>query len=106
MSLPQFHLCELSNDKLTIPPQVRTQYMSDPIRAVEWRKVLGEFDRKWSAIEGVNGASGAAATDGEDVDTSDLWGTSFTSEPSTKQDLDDKYKNLRTFSIIPLRTDS
>ena len=42
-----FGVCKIQDECLVIPHELRSQYLSDPSRNHEWRKLLKEFDHKW-----------------------------------------------------------
>lgn len=46
---PSLHICQIENKTLVVPPEIRSQWLGDPIRAVDWKDVLKKFDQKWTA---------------------------------------------------------
>ena len=42
---PTLRLCSLDGGVLILPRDVRSQFLTDPVRAPEWRGILQEFDR-------------------------------------------------------------
>ena len=117
VSEPTFHVCSLENSKLTVPASVRSQWITDPIRAPEWRKLLTDFDRQWAepqaAAQGTRAVQPAAATAAATsaaTETGELpptetkaqfdWGSIFPDAASTKTDLDQKFgAALHSFTV-------
>ena len=48
--MPNLKLCSLDGGVLILPRDVRSQFLTDPVRAAEWRRVLQEFDRCFSCV--------------------------------------------------------
>lgn len=46
---PQLALCQCVDGRLSLPRDVRQQFLQCPIWGPEWRIILTEFDREWSA---------------------------------------------------------
>ena len=42
---PELKLCSILNGCLCLPRDVRQEFLTDPVRAPEWRRMLLEFDR-------------------------------------------------------------
>ena len=92
---PDFMVCVLDGGKLTIPSTIRAQWIGDPIRAPEWRKILKSFDAKWAEPH-AGATQTAEVTDapngiGEAAAEVFQWNMAFPGEPTTKADLDTKY---------------
>lgn len=45
---PTLKLCQIVENKLIIPKDIRAQYISCPIFSPEWRELLTAFDKSWS----------------------------------------------------------
>ena len=108
-SMPELALCKLHENKLTIPEEVKSQFLTDPCRSSEWRKVIAEFDRKWSGsgqgqVQAQPSAKGqdSEADQGEGAGPgagTSLWDTAFEDEPQTVSALEAKYQPVHTFVI-------
>eukprot|EP00435_Cladocopium_sp_Y103_P038406 s2591_g10.t1 len=109
---PELALCKLQENKLTVPEEIRSQFMGDPCRSSEWRKLLAEFDRKWSG-SGQGHVQGQASEQeqGQGTETNEgegagqegagtsLWDTAFQDEPQTVSAFEAKYQAVHTFVI-------
>ena len=97
-------LCEIQNGQLTVPATVRQQYLSDPVRASEWRKFMAEFDRKWCATSPASvETAGPRVAEGEPDGAGGgefTWSQVFSDEPSTKSDLESRYGAAATSFAI------
>ena len=49
ISLPQLSVCTAADNRLTIPREIRTSFLTCPIFGPEWRELLASFDREWAA---------------------------------------------------------
>lgn len=108
VTLPDFHVCKVENGNLTIPAEVRSRYVSCPIRGPEWRALLSKFDQAWCpnvqaqpsqdspprsaptaapAAEGGDNGVADGEGDGEAFD----WGTIWSDEPKTQEAFQNKY---------------
>lgn len=90
---PTLKLCSLLDGCLVLPRDVRTQFLTDPVRSPEWRKVVQEFDRCF-AVAAPASAPPPAAANGSAAETSGGafdWSQHFPNEPSTKSALQEKY---------------
>ena len=121
VDVPSFAVCKVVDNHLTIPQEVRSQFLQDPIRAPEWRQMLQNFDSKWAedvsgrpapaarpssqsqtqaANTGANNAAeehGAPETDA--VTDTTTWNDVFPEEPKTKAELEAKYQLAHQFSV-------
>lgn len=91
---PTLQLCSLVDGCLVLPRDVRTEFLTDPVRSPEWRQVVQEFDRCFAvaapaaaatappAAGGPEAAPGAPAFD---------WSQHFANEPGTKSAFQEKY---------------
>lgn len=89
-SLPDFKFCQCVDGNLVLPRDVPMEFMTDPVRSPEWRKVVLEFDRCFAVTAPAsvpNGDATAAATDVRGFD----WSTHFANEPRAKAAWQEKY---------------
>lgn len=56
VAAPTLKLCQIVENKLIIPKDVRAQYMSCPVFSPEWRELLTAFDKNWSHCVGESAA--------------------------------------------------
>ena len=105
LETPEFLICSVDDRKqLTVPGNIRAQWIADPIRSREWKVLLQAFDQKWSAPEPngtINGNShstqptsptkSADPVDGTAAGDEFDWTKAFPGEPTTAQDLETKY---------------
>ena len=104
-TMPDLNLCALSGQRLTIPDEVRNQFLSDPIRSCEWKKLLADFDRKCSGEGQSQQQVTQLAETSPQPDQPDgaaaasLWETSFPDEPTTKTEFEAKYQAVHSFAI-------
>lgn len=45
---PTLRVCQIDNQKLLLPRDVRQMFLQDPVWAPEWRELLVKFDQQWS----------------------------------------------------------
>eukprot|EP00438_Fugacium_kawagutii_P027851 Skav201824 [mRNA] locus=scaffold1071:397086:402945:- [translate_table: standard] len=93
---PELKLCSLVDGCLVLPRDVRTEFMTDPVRAPEWRKVVQEFDRCFAvaapaAAAQESGAGDAAATASGGGNAGFDWSAYFANEPRAKAAFQEKY---------------
>ena len=92
-SEPELKLCSLLEGVLVLPRDIRTEFMSDPVRSPEWRKIVQEFDRCFGShapatpAAAASGTEEAAAAGGSDFN----WSTVFPSEVREKAAWHEKY---------------
>jgi hypothetical protein len=100
---PQLKVCKIESDKLVIPPDVRSLFLSCPVFGPEWRELLASFDKQWSAAlqeprpspvkrdptssENPNGVKVETKEEDETFD----WSKVFCDEPSTYEDVKKKH---------------
>ena len=90
---PTLLLCKLDDGKLTIPGNLRAQWLGDPVRAPEWKDMLRKFDAKWAAtLEGRESATESQSTEAPPIQTTSTggsfdWSTVFPGEPTTIEEL-------------------
>ena len=108
---PELQICKINDGRLNLPPDVRAQFMGDPVRSAEWKRLLAEFDRKWSATASGEAERSSAAVqqivaseDGESGQQDEqpngcVWESAFQEEPTTKADLDAKYSTAHSFPM-------
>ena len=91
---PGLKLCTLVDGCLVLPRDVRMEFMSDPIRSPEWRKVVQEFDRCFASVARGEPAAAAAVeparADGQGACDFD-WSKRFPEEPRAKDAWHEKY---------------
>ena len=91
---PQLSLCTIVDDVLVLPRDVRTEFLTDPIRSAEWRKLLAEFDRTFAAGEQGSGeVSSAATAPVEAEDAAFKWSDLFPEECKDAIAFHAKYQN-------------
>eukprot|EP00434_Breviolum_minutum_P019611 symbB.v1.2.017298.t1/scaffold1343.1/size124258/7 len=91
---PQLSLCTIVDNVLVLPRDVRTEFLTDPIRSAEWRKLLGEFDRTFAAGEQGSGeVSSAATAPVEAEDAAFKWSDLFPEECKDAIAFHAKYQN-------------
>ena len=114
--LPSFGVCKIQDECLVIPHELRSQYLSDPSRNHEWRKLLKEFDHKWgesvqtpnrSTTPAASPSGSTAPTPGSEPGPSprcldgDLngaafdWASVFPDSPTTRTDMETKFPTGR-----------
>ena len=97
---PQLKACKIENDKLVIPPDVRSLFLSCPIFGPEWRDLLASFDKQWSGAlqeprpspvkkEGTSTENAKLET--KEEENSFDWTKVFKDEPSTYEDVKKKH---------------
>lgn len=111
---PSLQLCKVNEGVLTVPQDLRGRYLSDPVRAPEWRRLLSEFDARWSSTG--SGASstpakqpvtGAGEGDTVVVEASTApcsdafdWAAVYLGEPRKKEDMISTYgEGAHSFTI-------
>ena len=95
---PELLLCEIQDSKIQIPASIRQQYLNDPIRAVDWRATLKEFDRKWA--EDVTPTDQQAGRQAQSDEATFSWQTVYPDEPCTKSEMEAKYGTSATSFAI------
>jgi len=91
---PQLSLCTIVDNVLVLPRDVRTEFLTDPIRSAEWRKLLAEFDRTFAAGEQGSGeVSSAATAPVEAEDAAFKWSDLFPEECKDAIAFHAKYQN-------------
>lgn len=95
---PELKLCSLVDGALVLPRDVRTEFMTDPIRGPEWRKIVTEFDRcftlaaKEAACQSEKQTQDSPPSDAAGGgETSTAWDTVFPDEPRAKAAWREKY---------------
>ena len=105
---PTFSACTVVDGHLQIPQEIKNQWITDPIRATEWRKTLQDFDRKWgphasetpqTPVPSTPATTSAPVEDQPDPSTTS-WDDIYAGEPKSKQDLEAKYgPGAHSFSV-------
>ena len=89
---PSFQICHLHDGVLTLPRDIRSMFLQDPVRSPEWKDLLRDFDRCYGAA--TDSAQGAPeVTAGPAVD----WSTVF---PDAPQFSEDKVKAKYSFAAV------
>lgn len=86
---PELKLCTLIDECLVLPRDVRGEFLTDPVRAPEWRRILQEFDRTF----GSNAGPAPAPTSDQNTESAEAfsWANAFTGEPSQAAEFHSKY---------------
>lgn len=96
---PNLLLCSLVDGALCLPRNIMAEFLTDPIRSPEWRKMLQEFDRCFGTAAG-NAAEPEAETGGGDsADAGPQgapfdWAGAFVDEPQETEKWHAKYDAL------------
>ena len=48
VKVPELLLCKHADGRLTIPREIRSEFLGCPIHGPEWRELLVKFDKEWS----------------------------------------------------------
>lgn len=96
--LPDLRLRTIVDNLLVLPRDVRSEFLTDPIRAGEWRKILAEFDRTFANADAGQGQEGtpAPATQPQpqgQAEAAFKWSELFPSEPTQATDFHAKYQS-------------
>ena len=98
---PDLKVCQIVDDKLVLPTDVRSMFLSCPVFGPEWRELLTSFDKQWASpltepastgspikqeVKTESGESGGVKREGE-FD----WANCFPGEPVTYVDLKKKH---------------
>ncbi|CAK9104598.1 unnamed protein product, partial [Durusdinium trenchii] len=100
---PTLTVCSMVDGTLCLPRNIRSEFLSDPIRSPEWRKILQEFDRCFGtsapvpAGPSVTEAGGAGSGEPEPAPQNATpgfdWETAF-DEPRAAEQWHTKYDGL------------
>ena len=100
---PSLKLCSLVDDCLVLPRDVRSEFLTDAVRAPEWRKVVQEFDRTFATgatpnpVQPVAAAANAGSVSTSAAATSAFdWGALFPDEPREPANFHSKYEQSIT----------
>ena len=91
---PEFKLCSLVDGCLVLPRDVRTEFLTDPVRGPEWRKIVGEFDRCFAVAAPRDAADAGPAASDEPANQQQAgfsWESIFADEPRDKASWHQKY---------------
>ena len=90
---PSLKLCTLVDGCLVLPRDVRMEFLGDPIRSPEWRKVVQDFDRCFANAAPAGSDTAAASAEGaaSGVAPGFDWATHFADEPKAKNAWHEKY---------------
>ena len=103
---PVLQLCVLNDDVLTLPRDVRMLFLQDPVRSVEWKEILREFDQTYSANSASAAAAECANPSGPPEPQFD-WSSHFAGEPNFEQSkIKGKYalagvQNVTCYVVVP-----
>lgn len=102
--VPELNMCKVNGGRIEIPAEIRSQYMNDPIRAVEWRQIVATFDKMWGPVEAGSETPAQAVNVEEEQEAAtptggSIWAEAFVGEPNTTAEFEAKYKPLHSFPI-------
>ena len=86
---PSLAICSLIDGALCLPRNIRAEFLTDPVRGPEWKKILQEFDRTFGTevAAGDAGAGGnSGSCDAGPAPTAVDWATAFSNEPREKEE--------------------
>jgi hypothetical protein len=89
---PVLKVCMVIDSILTIPADVRSMFITDPIRAPEWRELLTKFDKEYGT------PVTAPTPKPEKQDPKLEVAAKFSDEPTTVQEFEAKYTPAATFT--------
>ena len=106
IDVPSLSVLKVVDGKLCIPPDVRQRWLADPIRSLEWKKVVGKFDQHHGQsstlsppvavqADAVVTSESAAVPEGEGQCVPPEWAD----EPTTLEDMVKKYTVASTFAL-------
>ena len=93
-------VCKVDGDKLVIPSDVRSTFLTCPVHGPEWRELLAAFDKQWATpLQSAGGQQTSPVkkevktegADGETKTESYDWKSKFPNEPSTYEELKKKH---------------
>ena len=95
---PQLALCQCVDGRLSLPRDVRQQFLQCPIWGPEWRTILSEFDREWSSSTSTTSPDGGRL-DAAPIPTPQTNGPSsavpyIADEPETVEQVKAKYGDV------------
>lgn len=94
-TMPDLRLCQVSDNKLVIPSDIRQSFLTCPVWGPEWREVLKRFDADWGVAIPNPSPSSSALVDPQPQPTggSDdgFWGRFFEECPRTLEALRAKF---------------
>ena len=82
---PELKICKWVEGKLSLPRDVRSKWLTDEVRAPDWRTVLKEFDRVFGAEEASAAGAAPASTVAESEDFD--WAKVFPGDKPTAEAL-------------------
>lgn len=91
---PELKLCTIVEDCLVLPRDVRSEFLSDAVRAPEWRKLLQEFDRTFATPAAETGAAAVQPAPQADSTPALDWPALFADEPREAADFHAKYERF------------
>ena len=98
---PTLKICTMVDDILNLPRTVRSEWLGDPVRSPEWKKLLIEFDRTFGSPSGPEESSATVpvAVKKPDDPTSQAfdWAALFPDEPRDAAAFHAKYRNSAVF---------
>lgn len=90
---PHLKLCSLVDGCLVLPRDVRTEWLTDPVRGAEWRQIVKEFDRCFAvAAQEAPGQLQDGSEAGQPAATTFSWDSVFPDEPKNKGSFEQKYR--------------
>ena len=96
---PSLKICTMVDDTLNLPRAVRSEWLGDPVRSPEWKKLLIEFDRAFASPGGPAEESSAVTEASEPAANAQPfdWAALFPDEPRDAAAFHTKYRNSAVF---------
>ena len=97
---PSLKICTVVDDVLNLPRAVRSEWLTDPVRSPEWKKLLVEFDRTFASPSGPSEGSSATMPVVVEPDANVQpfdWAALFPDEPRDAAAFHAKYRNSGVF---------
>eukprot|EP00435_Cladocopium_sp_Y103_P008064 s2865_g2.t1 len=96
---PTLKICTMDDETLNLPRAVRSEWLADPVRSPEWKKLLVEFDRTFASPTASDGSSEPVPVDTEPVVNAQPfdWAALFPDEPRDAAAFHAKYRNSGVF---------
>ena len=97
---PTLKICTMVDDTLNLPRAVRSEWLGDPVRSPEWKKLLVEFDRVFASSGDAPEESSAVVAAAVEPDANAQpfdWASLFPDEPRDAAAFHAKYRNSAVF---------
>ena len=100
--VPQFKLChyDASSNTLSIPRDIRDKWLTDPVRAIDWRAVLKNFDSVHLPPLDSSDPQPQPEPDAQKVTPTANFMEVFPGEPATIEAFNEKYKKDDIFAEV------